>query len=229
MSLTRFEALAAMNQHDVALAGVALEGIDHKIAMIAVWGVHHGRYEDALMRCEKRGVTLTEAELFELSVKYRREWGIDATRESRPNCFLCNRKLPVHEERLCQCFRAAEVGVFIQNPTLDTVAWHQRQYPRDWENIIVETIGCVRCAVTEEIPMSIVAATLRQNKPWVHLSRKFCQNCYREHNVQRSSSRPPAMPHKIPTRPSNRPPAPRADIQNAQQMVAHTSPPVGES
>ncbi len=240
--MDRFEALKAMNhQVTTQVAACALDGIDLKIAMIAVWGVHHERFEQALARCHSRGVMLTEAELYELAAHYRLEWRIDESRETRKHCFLCDRTLPEHIERLCQCFRAAEAGVYICDGhdqegqpyiTLQMIESLRKRNPRNWESLIVETICCVRCKNTDPIPAGVVAATLRRREPWHFQSRKFCHNCYQD-NRKGNSVRTAPLAQRV-VAPKSTPrlqmPEQRDNIGEIQTLVANLPlPVVGES
>jgi hypothetical protein len=218
-----------MNRQESTLAGVALEGIDHITCMISVWALYTDRYEEALLMLERRGLVLTEDELCELALLHRRLWGLDDDRAKRPDCYLCRRPLPTQIERLCKCFRAVEAGVHIAC-TPERIEYLQKKFPRDWEDITMETIVCVRCLTPERIPASKVAASFRKGKTWKEQTQKFCNVCFQKH-AQSTSYRPPERSSRPPATKKSQPPStPKySDIESLHKLAAQFALPAGDS
>lgn len=177
--------------------------VDQKIAQICVWAVHHDRVEQGRLLCEKQGCVLTEDAMFDVAFFFKRVWQIDATREERERCFLCKAMLPLQFERLCHCYRVAQVGRYLE-PTMENMDSLRKLYPHDWHERNVETLLCNNCGDTFAVPAGVVAAKLRRGRIWN--SPKVCMLCFRQHR------RAPAPPQK------------RAPLKELQQAVANFSP-----
>jgi hypothetical protein len=134
-------------------------------------------------------------------------------------------------EALCKCYRAVEAGVHV-TPTPDKIAYLKRLYPIDWENVIIETVICVRCGTPEGVPASRVDAYLRKGKLWKVQTQKYCNLCFQDcahqqvptqmHAVTKTRSRPPTA-YKEPPR------AMHPDIENISKLVEKTALPAGDS
>jgi len=225
-----YEALVKLNQQALLLAEL-FAGVDQRMAMMIVKEVSRGAYEQAQVNCHKGGRDFTVTQLCELAQFYRIIWGLDVGRETRAYCSLCVRELPVHMEEFCTCFRVTEIGVWLRDPTQETVDFLRKKNPRGWENIIVETFGCTRCPKVQTVVLSEVAPVLYRGLQWVHGSRKFCQHCFQQDQASRPSNRPPQRssqpPH--PKRSISNPAVKHTDIEKIQQLVAQTLSPAGES
>jgi len=227
-----YEALVKLTQQ-TKLFETVFAGVDQRMAMMIVKEVHRGAYEQAQVNCHRCGLDFSVAQLCELAQFYRNIWGLDVSREKRTHCSLCMRELPVHMEEFCTCFRVTEIGVWLRDPTQETVEFLRKKNPRGWENIIVETFGCTRCPKVQEIVLSEVTPVLYRGLPWVHGSRKFCQNCFQASQQVRQSSRPP-QPSNPRQHPRSKGPisntvVKHTDIETLQQLVAQTLSPAGES
>lgn len=231
METASYEALVKLTQQAQLLAETVFAGVDQRMAMMIVKEVHRGAHEQAQVNCYKGGLDFTIDQLCELARFYRIVWGLDVSREQRAHCSLCVRELPVHMEEFCTCFRVTEIGVWLRDPTQETVDFLRKKNPRGWENIIVETFGCTRCPKVQAVVLSEVAPVLYRGLQWVHGSRKFCQHCFQQDQAMRQSNRPPQRssqpPH--PKRPISNPAVKHTDIERIQQLVAQTLSPAGES
>ena len=185
----RLEALKEINRQDLKLSVAALEGVDQITARIAVWALYTEQWEEALILCEKRGLCLTEASLWELGRMWVVLWGVHDSLETRPCCFLCGAKRSVSADRLCKCFRAVQVGVHMPC-TQERIDYLIKKFPVDWHVIPMETIICVRCHSPEPILAGRVASQLRRGKAWKEQRQKLCKNCF-EQSIKIQSSRPP--------------------------------------
>lgn len=198
--------------------------VDQQIARICVWGVHHERVEQSRMLAELRSCTLSEEEVYEVAFFFRKVWQIDAPRNTRSECFLCFADLPTHEERLCQCFREAEVAVWIE-PTPQSVAWLKKQYPRDWQGHIMEVINCQMCKRNASIRAGLVASKFKRGSS-VWNSPQFCQPCFVKKQKQRDPSTPQRKPGlHVPVKAR----VESATLEDLHAQVAQVSPPLAES
>lgn len=207
--------------------------VDQKIARICVWAVHHERVEQGRMLSERQGCTLTEEDIYEVAFFFRKVWQIDESRADRKDCFLCKAVLPTHLERLCRCFRVAQVGVWIPTTT-ESILWLKKTYPEDWYEHIMETILCQACGDTAEVKAHVVAAKFRKGRS-VWRSPKFCQECFKA--KQKQKQRDQGEPRFRGPRSRSTPSAPvkstvetpSATLEELHAKVAQVSPPTAES
>lgn len=204
--------------------------VDQQIARICVWSVHHERVEQARRLAEYRDCMLSEDDVYEIAFFFRKVWQIDAPRDERARCFLCFEPLPTHVERLCHCFRIAEVGVWIE-ATPENIAWLKKTYPGTWFSKNMETIHCQKCHRNSDVSAGTVANKFRKGRSW--RSPKFCQDCFTENQkqrdhggrqVQKARTRKPPLRVPVKAAPEQAP-----TLEDLHAKVAEVSPPVAES
>jgi len=158
-----------------------LQKIDMQTAMVCIHFVHHQQVEQARILCAARGIELTEDDVYNVASGFREIFQVDASREERPNCFLCRQPLPAEMERLCSCFRSAQKGRFIDPITPQTIGALRDLYPNGWRDRIIETIQCVECGALESVSAGVAASRFDRGLPW-RTPRK-CMLCYKKHKA----------------------------------------------
>lgn len=198
--------------------------VNQQVARICVWAVHHDKLEEGLRLCTAQGCKLGEDDMYEVAVFFKKVWQIDVPREVRKTCFLCNDDLPQHFERLCQCFREAQVARFI-DPTPDNIEFLKEQYPGRWAQKIVETILCQSCGCLARVEAGVVDSKFRKGKHWN--TPKFCQKCYngrKNERDQRQTSASRKIHSSVEMKDSK-----LATLRDLQEKLQSASPPVAES
>lgn len=234
--MTRLEAIRNIHQC-LIVNSQGIEGVNQVTAQLAVWSVHEQKMAQAAIICERRGVWINEAELYELGTLFMNLWGINEPRSVRSRCFICTFKLPLQEELLCHCFRVGQVGLALE-PTWDSIEYLQQQYGYQWRDYPMERLQCKHCFELFAIPAGRIAAALRKGRLWEPGAQPLCQPCHQRDSVRSSKSTPPQarQSERPPSqRPSERPTLGQAlvtseKLESLKSLVATVSlPPVGES
>lgn len=173
-----------------------LAKLDQEAAKTAIYYVSQDRVESGVVALQRRGITLTEDEVFEVAIYYETVWQL---REDRETCFLCSGKKPKHAERLCKCFRSVQVGRYM-DPTQETIEWLQKSDPKYWFQTPVETFQCknITCGKLSMVKAGSVANRINKGLPW--RTPKYCRECMSElrkrdsDKPKRSSNRPSKKP-----------------------------------
>ena len=164
--------------------------LDHAVVMTTVWAVHHDRFEDGRVLNQSRGCPMTEDQMYLVASLYRKVWQLDVSRTTRSSCFLCGRKLPDQEERLCECFRAAHIGTFY-TITPQAIKGLIDLKPDTWGQTIVETFQCARCKKLSSVLAIHPQKRFAKNaQPWT--TPRLCPGCYEN----RTRTRVDAAPQK---------------------------------
>jgi hypothetical protein len=210
VTLTRLQTYAKANEDVSTLLDAHFAAVDQQIAKIAVWGVHYQRLDQAVILIADRGVQLTCDDLYELAGVYRKIWQLDKLRTERSQCYLCRDTLPAHEEQLCRCFLAVQVGRHTDTSP-EGIAKLKKSFPHGWDERCVETYQCKNpsCRAPQDVSAGVVDSKHKQGQEWV--TPKLCQVCYRQRGVprQRTSSAPPppSARVRVPVVPKSNPPA----------------------
>ena len=205
---------------------VALK-VDQQIARICVWSAHNERIEKGQTLCELKGASLSEDDVYEIAFFFRGVWQIDVTREERKRCFLCLRELPRLEERLCHCFRKAQVARYI-DPTPEEIDNLKKRYPKVWKTRIVETALCQNfdCKSLFDVDAGVVDARFRNGRMVWH-TPKYCMPCFfdrKDADEQRSRPRTRRPSLRVPVKDAT-----ETTLQELGAKVAQVSPPPAES
>jgi hypothetical protein len=193
--------------------------VDQQIAQICVWAVHHDMIEQGRMLCDAQRVALSEDQMHEVAFFFLKVWQLDLGRDERTHCFLCKAQLPELFERLCKCFRAAQVARYIDPITPQTIMYLRKQYPEDWNTLIVETIQCqnAECGCLAPVTAGVVNARFQKGRTW--RSPKLCMECFTLKNKS----------HGQRTRPPRSAPKAASSLKALQVHVATVSPPTAET
>lgn len=185
-----------------------LAKLDQEAAKTAIYYVSQDRVEQGVVALRRRGIELTEDEVFEVAIYYENVWQL---REDRETCFLCSGKKPKHVERLCKCFRSVQVGRYL-DPTPDAIAHLKDADPQYWHQTPVETFQCknTTCGKLSTVKAGSVANRIGRGIPW--RTPKFCRDCLSDLKSRTPGSDRPARSHSgTSPRPSKKPL--RASIQ----------------
>lgn len=184
----------------------ALQGLSLEIQKTAVWAVYKDLMHEGLHIIHKMNpaLSVTIDDVYDIAQLTRILWQLDASRQERSTCYLCTKALPGEADDLCVCLGSTwEFDLCPNGWTREHLDYFIQQYGGNYTGIAYycRNPACKfgRLYRWSLNTISKCMAPLASGAVWHAPKNRLCAVCYKTHNGDRRSTRPP-RPSQPPVR-----------------------------